>query len=76
MLARAAEEGGPYHNFPASFDSHIISQGTRTEVSQGYVEYTLRGSVNGVDGVYEIGARPSGLADAEVITHRFFRSGG
>ena len=76
VLARAKEAGDSYHNFPASFDTEILTRGTRTEISDGYVQYTLRGNINGVDGVYEIGARPSGLADAEVITHRFFRPGG
>lgn len=45
-------------------------------MSDGYVEYTLPGRVNGIDGVYEIGARPTALGDGEVITHRFFRPGG
>jgi hypothetical protein len=43
--------------------------------SDGWVLYELPGSLNGKMGVYEIGARPSGLADAEVIDHRFFRLG-
>lgn len=76
VLARAVEEAGPLHNFPSSFDETILSQGTRTVVSDGYVEYTLPGTVNGVDGVYEIGTRPTGLGEGEVITHRFFRPGG
>jgi RHS repeat-associated protein len=76
VLGRAVEAGDSYHNFPASFDIDILTRGTRTEISEGYVKYTLRGSINGRQGIYEIGARPSGLADAEVITHRAFKPGG
>jgi hypothetical protein len=77
VLSRAAEETGPYHNFPYSFDSEILGEGTRTELGNGYVEYTLPGSVNGVEGTFEIGVRPSNLSSGEmVITHRFFVPGG
>lgn len=30
VLRRSAEESGPYHNFPSSFDDQIFTQGTRT----------------------------------------------
>jgi len=85
-LIRAAEEPGPYHNFPTSFDEHIL-QGTRTVVSDKYVLYTERGSIGHpgrydldppragrtIDGTYEIGVRPSDSGRTEVIVHRFFR---
>jgi RHS repeat-associated protein len=86
VLIRAAEEPGPYHNFPTSFDEHIL-QGTRTVVSDKYVLYTERGSIGHpgrydldppragrtIDGTYEIGVRPSDSGRTEVIVHRFFR---
>jgi hypothetical protein len=76
VLGRAVAEPGPYHNFPTSFDEGILG-GTRTVVSDSYVEYTLPGTINGVDGVFEIGTRPAPLSDGgELITHRFFQPGG
>jgi RHS repeat-associated protein len=72
VLDRAAEESGKYHNFPASLDGMILS-GDREVVNEGYIQYTAKGAISGVRGTYEIGTRPSGLADAEVIVHRFFR---
>lgn len=75
VLARAAEEPGPYHNFPSSFDQTIL-KGNREVVNEGYVSYTAPGSINGVKGVYEIGTRPTALGTGEVITHRFFNPGG
>jgi RHS repeat-associated protein len=76
VLARAREARDSDHNFPYSFDDEILTHGTRTEVSEAWTLYTRPGRINGQDGIYEIGARPSGLADAEVINHRFFRRGG
>jgi RHS repeat-associated protein len=84
VLQRMSEEPGPFHNFPASFDRLIFSQGART-VERGFfrqpkallsndsVQYSLRGSVNGYQGSYEIFARPSTSGRTEVIMHRFFR---
>ncbi len=50
VLTRAKEGGDSYHNFPSSFDSEVLTRGARNEISEGYVQYTLRGSVNGVGG--------------------------
>jgi RHS repeat-associated protein len=86
VLLRSAEEPGPYHNFPSSFDDQIF-QGTRTAVSDNYVLYTERGTLGRpgrydldpprpaqtMHGTYEIGVRPSASGQTEVITHRFFR---
>jgi RHS repeat-associated protein len=86
VLIRSAEEPGPYHNFPHSFDDQIL-HGTRTVVSDKYVLYTERGSLGHpgrydldpprpartIDGTYEIGVRPSDSGRTEVIVHRFFR---
>jgi hypothetical protein len=72
VLVRSAEETGPYHNFPMSFDSTIISSGTRTS-SSNFVMYRQPGTINGRTGVFEIGARPSPSGRTEVIRHRFFR---
>lgn len=83
-LWRRAEDTGPNHNFPDTFDQHIFDNGTRTMtenfwrttkpgLSNDAVMYTLPGNVNGVEGIYEIGVRPSNSGNTEVITHRFFR---
>jgi hypothetical protein len=84
VLNRAAEETGPYHNFPGSFDDVIFSEGTRT-VNPNYftkprpnlgsdsIQYRLPGEINGRSGVYEIFTRPSVSRRTELVTHRFFR---
>jgi RHS repeat-associated protein len=71
-LIRRAAEPGPFHNFPESFND-VIFRGERRVVSDSYVTYTQRGAINGVDGTFEIGVRPSASGRTEVITHRFFR---
>jgi len=84
VLVRSAEESGPFHNFPESFNQQIFNQGTRTVtpnfwrtpkpgLSNDSVMYRLPGSVNGVEGTFEIGVRPSVSGNTEVIMHRFFR---
>lgn len=37
------------------------------------VMYQLRGALNGVEGAFEIGVRPSVSGNSELIIHRFFR---
>ena len=69
---RRAEESGPFHNFPGSFDDVILS-GNRKVVTENYILYTERGSLNGRHGTFEIGTRPAASGRTEVITHRFFR---
>jgi hypothetical protein len=82
-LIRSAEESGPFHNFPESFNQQIFNQGTRTVTPNYYnvarpglgndaVMYQLPGSVNGANGMFEIGVRPSVSGNTEVIMHRFF----
>ena len=71
-LMRRVEEPGPYHNFPESFNKEIF-KGARRVVSERYVLYTQQGSINGVNGTFEIGVRPSPSGRIEVIVHRFFR---
>jgi hypothetical protein len=85
-LGRRAEDPGPYHNFPGSFDELIYNQGTRT-VTQGFwrtpkpglsndsVQYRLPGSINGREGMFEIFVRPSISGKTEVVVHRFFQPG-
>jgi RHS repeat-associated protein len=74
-LVRRAAEPGPYHNFPESFNARIF-HGNRQVISDNYVLYTQRGSINGVSGTFEIGVRPSPSGRTEVILHRFFRPDG
>jgi hypothetical protein len=73
VLNRSADEPGPYHNFPFSFDEEIFRHGTRTVVKGDYVVYRLRGTLNGQEGTFEIGVRPSDSGRTETITHRFFK---
>ncbi|MFN8520944.1 MAG: RHS repeat-associated core domain-containing protein [Chloroflexota bacterium] len=84
VLERMADEPGPLHNFPGSFDDVVFSQGTRTVQSDFYrlpranlgpdsVQYMLPGSLNGRTGSYEIFTRPSTSGRTEVVMHRFFR---
>lgn len=83
VLLRSADDVGPNHNFPMTFDSNIFSQGTRTvtrnffkvdrqALSNDAVMYRLPGTINGHKGTYEIGVRLSNSGRTEVITHRFF----
>ncbi len=71
-LIRRANEPGPFHNFPESFNRQIF-QGNRQVISQDDILYTQRGVINGRSGTFEIGVRPSASGRTEVITHRFFR---
>jgi RHS repeat-associated protein len=74
VLLRMAEETGPFHNFPRLIGEQVFRFGQRTRISASYIQYTMRGTVNGVEGVYEIGVRPSPGGNFETITHWFFRS--
>jgi hypothetical protein len=65
--ARSAEEPGPNHNFPRSFDREIMQNGQRTVGRNGYEQFNLRGSINGREGTYELGTQNG------EVTHRFFR---
>ena len=71
-LLRRAAEAGALHNFPESFNA-IIFRGSREVISDSYVLYKHPGVINGVEGMFEIGVRPSTSGSVEVITHRFFR---
>lgn len=62
----------------------IFNQGAKRRVSGHFnkakpmltndsIQYTLPGSVNGYQGVFEIFTRPSLSERTELITHRFFR---
>ncbi len=55
------------HNFPYSFDKHILET-TAIPKSNGYNIYQLKGSMNGKNGVFEIG-----VTNKNIIDHRFFR---
>jgi hypothetical protein len=45
----------------------------RPGLSNDAVMYRMPGTVNGVEGVFEIGVRRSVTGNTEVIMHRFFR---
>ncbi|MCK9195224.1 MAG: hypothetical protein M0P19_15270, partial [Nevskia sp.] len=45
VLIRSAEEPGPAHNFPLSFDEAIRTYGAATYGSDGYVQYNLEGTL-------------------------------
>jgi hypothetical protein len=55
------------HNFPYSFDESILST-TPIVKPDGYMIYQLNGTMNGINGYYEIGVTKGGI-----INHRFFR---
>lgn len=80
-LLRRAEEPGPFHNFPESFNKEIFESGTRTVtpdffnkartgLSNDSIQYRLPGTVNGRDGMFEIFTRPSTSGNTEVIKVR------
>ncbi len=73
VLDRMATDPGPFHNFPQSIGDDVFAKGQRSVISADYVQYTRRGTVNGVEGTYEIGVRPSASGRNETITHWFFR---
>lgn len=56
------------HNFPYRFDNGILATKAIPK-SNGYRIHQKAGSMNGKEGVFEIGVRKDG-----VIDHRFFRS--
>jgi len=83
-LIRRADEPGPFHNFPDSFNKEIFENGTRTVtpnffnkarpgMSNDSIQFRLPGTVNGRDGMFEIFTRPSTSGNTEVIMHRFFK---
>jgi RHS repeat-associated protein len=83
VLLRSANEAGPFHNFPESFNAEVF-RGSRTVTSNFFkvdrqglsndsIMYRTPGSINGVSGTFEIGVRPSVSGRNEVIMHRFFR---
>lgn len=55
------------HNFPYSFDESILST-TPIVKPDNYMIYRLDGTMNGINGYYEIGVTKGGI-----INHRFFR---
>lgn len=69
------------HNFPQTFDKHVINNGRMTSPSSAdgrpYNLYTMPGSLNGSNGSYTVGIRPVQTAQGNqinLITHRCFYS--
>lgn len=57
-----------YHNFPISFDKHIIQNGAWSQrIKDGANWYELQGHINGAQGMFQIGVNQNGL-----IFHRNF----
>lgn len=57
---RVKEAKDLYHRFPSSFDLHIIQNGAWSQrIKDGADWFELPGSINGVDGVYQIGINKS-----------------
>jgi hypothetical protein len=67
-----------------SFNQTIFSQGVRTvtpnyfnefkpNLTTANISYKLPGNINGTNGIFEIGVRPSVSGNTEVIIHRFFQ---
>ncbi len=84
VLLRSAEEPGPFHNFPLSFDNEIFKNGSITVIPNYFknskplltntsINYELRGAINGRNGAFQIYVRPSVSDKTQVITHRFFK---
>lgn len=55
------------HNFPYSFDDAILSTKPILKIN-GYKIFQQQGTMNGKNGVFEIGVTKDGIID-----HRFFR---
>jgi hypothetical protein len=78
--------GDSDHNFPQSFNRTIFNEGTRSVVPDYFnkaaplltndsANYTLSGSINGVEGEYQIFTGLSLSGNVELIMHRFFMPG-
>jgi hypothetical protein len=88
VLIRSAQHANDKgHNFPGSFDQHIIRNGdmqttsnnakNRQNLGSNYVVYSSPGTMNGRSGVYEIGAIPITTSKGNqinLVTHRVFRA--
>ncbi len=57
----------PYHRTPVYFDLDMINYGTSMIRSDGRIEYMMKGSINGVDGVYHTTIR-----DGNYVIHKNF----
>lgn len=73
VLERMGEEAGPFHNFPQQVGEEVMAHGQRTVVNGSYVQYTMRGTINGYEGTYQIGVEVSNSGRTETITHWFFK---
>ena len=63
-----AEEEAVFHDFPYSFDDVILSNVKPRIKHDAYQLYRMKGSINGMEGFYEIGINKNGM-----INHRFFK---
>jgi hypothetical protein len=65
-LANMAADSGLFHSFPTLVAQEVLSTEGQV-INANYTLYTLQGSINGSEGVYEIGVNAAGQ-----ISHYFF----
>jgi len=68
VLDKAAAD--PFHNFPWSFDQHILQNGYDFLTRSGYQMWVMPGSANGYEGVYELGGKV--IDGVFNLSHRVF----
>ena len=84
VLLRSAEESSVLHNFPEQITKKVLNEGnlqiindfwktSRNHLTNTSHNYSLRGTINGVDGIFEVFTRPSISGKVELIMHKFFR---
>ncbi len=61
-----------YHDLPGTFARDILQQGARTIENQGYVQYELPGTINGVNGTFQLGGYWNYITGNFYATHYFF----
>ena len=68
-------KGDLYHRLPRSIVSDVIRHGQRTVDKRGRISYRLKGSINGVDGVFEAAGRWRWIGRSKrfVVHHALFK---
>jgi len=71
VIAKAAQDP-VFHDFPRYLDQMVTSEGSYSQVTSSYGQWTLPGFLNGAKGAFEIGVDTARF-DVPTITHRFFQ---